>query len=1360
MKCRCWLLLFVMLVFRISVSAEYFRQIGLSEGLTQPSVMAIYQDQLGRMWFGTREGINRYDGEEVTAFKGWVRSSGEGLSGNDSSVWLGNEVSSIVSDKQGNLFFLIDDDLIKFDIRTEKFSRLTNETNIRVLASFDGDVWYTRHDSLFCYTSGSEVPVFMMKTGTKSLVTCLTLLSDKICIGTHNGAILIDRVSHRQSHVLQGYDIYRIFESSQKELWLGTRMQGLFRMKKDGEVMQVPYTPGAATGISSWQIRDFVEDQDHNIWFGTFDGLQKYNAGTGEYSLVQIPKYVGGLNHPSIFSLYKDVQGTIWVGSYYGGVNYFTPRLESFVHYDYDRNATKNLYYSYIGDMLTDKEGRVWLSTDGGGVSCTDQHWNIIHQFTAGVAGTNSLPHNNIKSIAYDEANEALYVGTYLGGLSRYDMRTGKFYNYLKERAADANAPNEIVYHVQIWNNSLYLSARNGVFHLDTKTQQFSKLKVPAAYYECFDIDSEGNMYLCGWNSIQLVRLNKTEKPTRLTLSPKSHNAYITRVRATEQGAYISTLGAGLFFYDKETGKISHYTAEDHQLPSNFCYNMVVSQSGNVLITTDMGVTCYSPGESRFTTIDLTENFPSTYIINGCGLFVSVDNRVFVGDTKGVTVFAESEFRKTNTDYDLPPLYFSELWINNQAIAPQDESGILTYALPYTRQLKLKPDQNNLIFSFALSDYGQQLSKKQFRYKLDGFDKRWIRTNKPEIHYTNLPPGTYTLRIAVIADNGQGEKPLGKESSIELAIACPWYAAWWAWAFYIIVFIGCIYYFISSRIAKRTLAFSLEKERFEKQQIEQLNQEKLVFFTNVSHEFRTPLTLIISHVDILLQKSSLPPVLYNQIYRIRKNAQHMNNLISELLEFRKLEQNHKVLQIARQDIITFLKEIYFSFVDYAHLRHIDYVFQLPDSLTLCWFDAQLLEKVFFNLLSNAFKYTSDNGSITVTGKWTEEEIEISISDTGTGIAEQEVPQIFKRFYQGDNQKEKGSFTSSGTGIGLALSKSIIEKHHGTITVESVLGKGSTFTVRLPRLITAFQGDCNIQISNQRPEEAIVPGSLETLPDARSQWVESADKGEEADEKSHTLLLVEDNEELLQVLQELFSPFYKIISAHDGEEGLKMVYEHKIDLIVSDIMMPKMSGTEMCLQIKNNIDFCHIPIIMLTALNSTEQNIEGLNRGADDYITKPFHAGLLLARVNNLIRNRLLVQHQFDKKPLSEIDLTSINPLDQELLKRTTHIIEQHLDDTEFDIPVLCRELGIGRSLLYTKFKALTGMTPNNFILNFRLKHAAVLLQKYADIPIAEVGDRCGFNSPVYFSRCFKNQYGCTPQSYQKENTRSKNGVGE
>jgi len=1341
MKYKYVFLVIILLMFGTSASAEYFKHIGLSEGLTQPSVMAIYQDRLGRMWFGTREGINMYDGKQVTSFKGWFSPVGK-----DAPVWLGNEVSAIAGDSLGDIFFLIDGGIIRYDMRTERFESLSGLNKVSVLTSFEGDIWYMRHDSLFCRRAEKGESVFMLKTNIKARISCLALLPDKICIGTLDGVFFIDRASREQTRALEGKEVYRIFESSEKELWLGTRMHGLYRMKRGESAVSVPYKPGSPDGISSWQIRDFAEDDERNIWFGTFDGLQKYNSDTREYSLVQIPQYASGLTHPSIFSLYKDIQGTIWVGSYFGGVNYFIPRHESFMHYDYDKNATKNLYYSYIGDLLTDRDGRLWLSTDGGGIICVDKNWNILYRLTAGDG--NSLPHNNIKSIAYDFHGDCVYIGTYLGGLSRYDIQTGRFRNYLEMSYGDNElVPNEVVFHVKMWRGQLYLSARNGVFRLDTRTQRFHKLDIPSSYYECFDIDNEGYMYLAEKTSVLCVDLNKGGAICTLPIPTDGHGAQVTRIRATDTGIYVSTLGAGVFYYDKSAKQTIAYTARKHQLPSDFCYNICTTRNGNVLITTDQGVTCFSPRERSFTTINLKDNFSSSHIINGCGVFVSDSGKIFIGDTKGVTVLSEKDFNKEEVYSNAPDLYFSQLWVNNRLVTPGDGSGILSDAFPYTDRLTLNYRQNNLIFGFALSDYKQLLSKRRYQYKLDGFDSDWIRTNQSEAHYTNLAPGDYTFRVATLINKGYGKFVAGKEITVRIVIASPWYNTWWAWGLYIGIFCGCIYYFISSRVEKRTLALSLEKERFEKLHIEKLNHEKLVFFTNVSHEFRTPLTLIISHIDILLQRYSLTPLVYNQILKIRKNAQKMNNLISELLEFRKLEQNYEILQLSQQDIRVFLKEIYLSFVDYARQREINYVFDFSDTPVLCWFDAQLMEKVFFNLLSNAFKYTSNGGTVSLSGEIDDQKIVLHITDTGIGIAEQETGKIFTRFYQSSDPEKKSSFFS-GTGIGLALTKTIVEKHHGIITVNSVVGEGTTFTVELPRRKEEFADDKNVRLTGERPEEMILPDSLPVSEDDDFQSEETIQVDNITD-RSRTLLLVEDNKELMQVLVELFTPFYQVVSACNGKEGLRRVYECKPDLIVSDVMMPEMTGTEMCLQIKNNLDFCHIPVVLLTALNSPEQNMEGFNRGADDYITKPFHARLLLTRVNNLLRNRLLIQHQFDKQPMSEIDLTSINPLDKDLLKRVSQVIERHIDDLEFDIPVLCKEVGIGRSLLYAKFKALTGMTPNNYILNYRLKYAATLLRQYADIPIAEVSDRCGFNSPMYFSRCFKNQYGCAPQEYKK-----------
>lgn len=511
MKSRHLILLLFLLLSFSPLYAEYFKHIGLSDGLSQPSVMAIYQDRLGRMWFGTREGISQYDGNRVKVFKGWVKTAG-----NEPPVWLGNEVFSIVGDGQDNIYFLIDKSLISYNIQSEKFARLSNGDNISPLTSSEGKVWYMSHDSLFCLKAGDPNPVFTQKTNITSRVGFLTILGDKICIGTHDGAFLIDRQSNTQKHILEGVDVYRIFESSQKELWIGTRMCGLYRMDKEHNISKVPYLPGSPEGISSEQIRDFVEDNEGNIWFGTFDGLHKYSAKSCQYSLIQIPQYVGGLNHPSIFALYKDIAGTIWVGSYYGGVNYFSPQHDSFVHYDYGRNIDS--YYSYIGEMVLDKNRHLWLSTDGGGISCVDNRWNILQQFTAG--GSNTIPHNNIKSMCYDEKNNSLYIGTYLGGLSRYDIDTRRFHNYWAVQNRSSDMPNDVVFHVKMWKDHVYVSSHNGIFRLDTRTQKFEKLSIPFAYYEYFDIDPEGNIYLVGRTNVTYTNV---EHPDSIVQIGRAH---------------------------------------------------------------------------------------------------------------------------------------------------------------------------------------------------------------------------------------------------------------------------------------------------------------------------------------------------------------------------------------------------------------------------------------------------------------------------------------------------------------------------------------------------------------------------------------------------------------------------------------------------------------------------------------------------------------------------------------------------------------------------------------------------------------------------------------------------------------------
>ena len=1331
MKNRIIFLLFSFLNI-LSANAEYFRNLSLQNGLSQPSVLSIAQDGLGRMWFGTQEGINMYDGEQITYVKGNITN----IQGD--SLWIGNYISFIVHDDEGNIFFIADNNLFGYNIFYSDYKQYTKGNVTTALAACRNEIWYTCNDSLFSYDCQKKQLQFVLRLPSHTVNT-LTVSDTNIYVGMVDGLCIIPRKSLGLSHfMLSGIDIYSIFEASNQEVWIGTRMQGLYRLKND-VLQKVPHTPTSNIGIRNPQVRAFVEDNEHNIWFGTFAGLQKYDIQKQTYTLIQIPQYVGGLNHPSIFSLYKDQQGTIWIGSYYGGVNYFSPDRNGVVHYDYQAGNRSNLYYSYIGEMVEDKHGNLWISTDGGGISCVNENWELIHQFTAG--HQNSIPYNNIKSICYDEKNDYLYIGTHLGRLSRYDIQKNQFYNYQEHSSRGNLAPHNFIYQVKMWNGKLYLSSREGIFLLDPVSNLFTFLFKPDSYCTNFDIDDAGNLYVNQSDEIIIVSLYDLSQKRSVPIQKMGYQGGIARILAVKDGAYVCTLGSGLLFYNRHTKKIIAYNTSNSELSSNYCYNMKKTTDNKFILTGDQGITLFNSLEQTFIRLVQKEIYLKAPVIRDCGIYVSSANRIYIGDTKGVTLLSEEEFQTSQVEIN--SLYFSTLYIDNELILPSPKEKVLTAALPFVKELNLGSDQNNLLVRFARSDYRNEHAQQGFEYKLDGLDKTWTYTSVSEARYTNLDPGTYTLYVRMA--HASNLSPI----SLIIHIATPWYLTWWAWMFYLITIGSVIAYYAWNRITKLALAQSLEKERMEKQHIEELNHAKLVFFTNVSHEFRTPLTLIVSHIDTLLQNQLLSPQVYNKILKIKRSAQQMTNLVSELLDFRRFTLNCFKLQIRKQDIGKFLKEIYLSFSDYAHQSDIHYNFICNPVEIICWFDAKQLEKVFFNLLSNAFKYTPKGGEIGMTIATDSGSVKIQIYDTGCGIPASDSIHIFDRFYQGENQK--GTEQSPGTGIGLALTKSIVEKHHGTISVKSEVGKGSIFTVTLSLNMNVYQNDEHVQfmdntpeiITSELPSKDVVEYQVNTsMPE--DNLLHESERGD-----GRKLLLVEDNNELLHILQQLFEPFYQVYLANNGKEGLSLAYEYKPDLIISDIMMPEMSGTEMCLQIKNHIDLCHIPIILLTALNTTEQNIEGLNRGADDYISKPFNAQLLLARANNLVRNRLLIQHQLQKQPLSEIDLTSINPLDQEILRKTSQIIEEHMDDPDFNIPELCKGIGIGRSLLYSKFKALTGMTPNNFVLNYRLKYAATLLRQYPNLPISEASDRTGFSSPVYFSRCFKNQYGCTPQNYQK-----------
>ena len=1331
MKCRLYFFILILYLFPIAVSAQYFRSLGLSDGLTQPSVMAIYQDILGRMWFGTREGINMYDGDHISSFRGWYKTYAR-----KDSLWLGNNAECINGDANGNIYILLDKEIIKYDIRKGSFSKFDEKPAVYYLTAYEGDIYYVKYDTLYSISGETGKKEVITPFNNKGNIRSLSTSSGKFYIGFNNDLEIIDKKTLEIEHIAIDGRVNEAFLDSRGLLWIATYDNGIFQMGEDKVLHHVPYSMDG-TGISSTQIRKFIEDEDHNIWIGTFDGLFKYNWKDKTYEFVQISRSLGGLTHSSVFGMWRDRQNTIWIGSYYGGVNYFSPNKTNFLHFNFPNENIPGLNYSYIGDIVADKHEHTWLAVDGGGIICIDKKWNVVKRL---VAGPNSLPHNNVKSIAYDKEHDQLFIGTHLGGLCKYDISTGRFTYYLNDYKAGKEAPSDIIMKIIVWGGNAYVFATNGGFMINTSNNKVTKLFNSINHDYRFCINRDGHLYISYNNRFKVCDLATGKELKTVQFSPCGEVA-VNSILATDKGVYIATLGCGLFYYDNATREISNYTAEKNQILSNYCYKLALtSDLQKLLITSNKGISNFGLTSHLVYNISLSKNFPNSNTISESGIMTTPDSLIYIGDTRGLTMFHENEFYRVDEQEDKINFFFTNLLVDNNYVIPNDETHILTNSLAFTDKIELSHKINNFTLQFAQSDYGQHLSEHWYEYRLENFDEDWTSTNHSEVHYTNLSPGKYKFEVRALNDRLE---PL-QTISLKVIIKEPWYSTWWAWIIYLVAVSAIAIYIIINRTRERRLTLSLEREHYEKEQNEKLNQEKLVFFTNVSHEFRTPLTLIISHVDLLLQKSSLSTTIYNQILKVKQNAMKMNYLISELLKFRKLDQNHETLQISQHDLSAFMKEIYLNFRDLGEQRKLNYsfVFRNEDAPCLCWFDSKLLEIAFYNLISNSFKYTKE-GSISIQGRYDDDNAIIEVEDTGIGMKEEDVEHIFDRFYKVE-QKDKDAL--NGFGIGLALTKSIIEKHHGTIDVQSSWGAGSKFIVTLPRKKDVFMYDKDVHITdNEESEPAIIEKILPLMDDR----MQKKEEEKELHSKNYRILLVEDNDELLQILFDIFSPYYNVETATNGQEGIYKVKNSDVDLIISDVMMPVMSGMEMCLQLKSNIDYCHIPIILLTALNSVDKNIEGLNRGADAYVTKPFNAKLLMARVNNLIRNRLLIQQQLKKKSVDEIDLTSINPLDQQFLKNVSDCIQKHLDDPEFSIPVMCSEIGVGRSVLFAKFKSLTGMTPNSYILNYRLKEAALMFKKYPDMPVSEVSDRCGFNSALYFGQCFKKQYNCTPQQYKK-----------
>lgn len=1326
MKIKLILILSILTTL-ISAKDVYFKHVSREQGLSQLSAISIWQDNRGFMWFGN-SALNKYNGNSVETF----RLSNYTAWGED------NNVRSICGDKEDGMYILANKEIISYDLKKEKFRQLGIQASTICFA--ENTLYYADSNRLSAFNpvDSSTTVLFTFPQYDCYIRTLIPFDNNHLLAGTSYGVYKIN--IHNKSNWLlyESTAVSCLFIDSKQKIWIGTSNNGISVIYPDGKKIPITSegTPGST--LSNNNIRCFEEEQNGSIWVGTYNGITVINPQSMACSYLEhngLSDY--SLHHNSVYAIYKDRQGTMWVGTYYGGVSYTSPTTELYNFYQADNNKKDKLQGFIIGKMTDDDKGNLYIGTEGGGINILDQKKHTIenHRFDPAV-----MPHNTIKSVWFDKEQNRLFIGTFKDGLMSYDQQTRKLYPI--KSSLLQSTEQQIIQELVPYKQYLILLTQQGIYKADRNTLQVSYLFDSVDIRNlCTDmirtiyIDQQDRLWVSSVrNGLFSVHLptNKiqwypfTDKAGSIGKSP-----VISICANDNDDLFLATAGTGIYRYNRQTDNFTTFREGKNILLSDICYSLAFTRSGKLLITSDKGITLFDTEKENSRHIQLGKNFPLKALTASCGLYVSSSTgEIFIGGMYGMVSFFEKDMWVKNDNYTM---YFSSLSVNNRTANPQTTPEILSQSISYSDKINLKHDQNSISITFATSNYASSGYSK-YEYKMEGLDSYWVETPFNTVTYSSLPTGNY---LFTVRETGNANK----SASIKVHVTPPLYASTPAYILYLLLAVTLLWWLIRINKSKILLKASLEMEHKEKLHIEELNQNKLRFFTNISHEFRTPLTLITSQLDTFFTSENLSPANRNKIQRIKKHTLRMQELITELLDFRKQENGKLTIKASKQNINTFLADIYSSFIEYAQSKHIRYHFNHTEEVINVWFDPAQLQKVFYNLLSNAFKFTEPEGEITLSLKQKNGYILIKVTNIGSEIKQEDIDKIFDRFYQADNLSISAGLP--GSGIGLALSKGIILSHKGHISVSSE-NKCTTFEINLPLGEGHLKPEEKCELSTN-PSPAYKP-LIE--PDSRTE----NDDAPFTDDPPYSILFVEDNEELLQLLKDSFSPIYRVFEAHNGEEGLRLAREYTPNIIVSDVMMPHLSGTDMCQQLKKHIETSHIPIILLTAQSSVEQNMVGLKHGADDYITKPFSIELLLLKCNNIVKTQQELQRKFCNNPQIEIAELATNGLDQELLTKSVHIIEANLDNPLFDITLWSREMGIGRTRLYNKIKSITGLTPNDFIINIKLKKAAVMLSSQNDLTIAEIAYHLGFSSPGYFGKCFKNQFDVTPLQYKKNST--------
>lgn len=1343
------------------------------EGLSNSAVTCILQDSEGVMWFGSWDGLNRYDGANIKVFKPDYL---------EKSSLSNNIIRNLLEDKYQNLWVITNKDINRFLPHTMTFESYfsenvympVREVNLKACIGPDsmlyvslmrfGLSYYEQsgnifrqlnltgiseadHKNIIGLSGGSKNELYLLGSGGKLLIYSKNNVFKKeyeaelgnigelkfernwfirgdrasyLAISFESGGVFLMNLETRE---LQRFhegnvqlNVTTINESDvPNEFWVGTDDGSIYKLVLS-DVPELIRMDEKMPELSSNHVKIWTIQQTRDLlWIGTDgNGVYRYiTKGKQFFNIEKGSSESGSLSHNIVRSVYNDESGNLWVGTRGGGLNKLPHESGIRKAYTMENGLSNNAVLS----LNMDHRNNLWIGVDGEGVDMLEPSSGKIFHFPRDLKDEKMLEFGNVYSICVDIYG-SIWLGTNGYGLVNIEVDSDKDGAYVlrkfrqfRYKDGEQGLNSDIVYSIlEEGPNILWIGTRGGGLNrLNTLNNSFEIFGVREQVDKKFVDDDILSLCL---SSDQKLWIGTSKGLSVLNLSYKPY-------------------------------QFVHYT-ERNGLPNNTVHGILEDAGGQIWISTNQGLSKLDVSTGIFQNFDKRDGLQNSEYTDGAYFINPESNILYFGGVEGLDWFNPLEIKSSE---NFPPIILNEFRLNNILVTPGDSTRILQNSLNVSEEVILRYNQNFFSISFTSLNYHNS-NKCQFSYILEDFSKSWVEAGEQRVAgFTNVPPGKYTLKIKATNEDGIYGPEIRQLSVI---VQRPYWNTFIAYLVYTAL-LGAIIYFIINRFRLRSKQRQqAEMDELERAKSDEINQYKLQFFTDIAHEFRTPLTLILAPAALLAEKLENKRRMGLYARSIFQNASKLQKLISELIEFRKVETRNMKLSFQRFDLVNYISKLIEAFAVYDKINDVKLTFVHPEEPLMAWIDPDKFERIVLNLLSNAIKYTPAGGRVEIELMEEALNFQLNVRDTGIGIPPEIIDRIFDRFYHHGSSSHDTPLTQESGGVGLSLTKGLVELHHGSIRVKNLASGGSEFCVSMPLLQQGYEEKDGENIPYPSREKIALKVEVE-FQNLKMIDINGDDDGQVSDSRQYSVLVVDDNYEVCSLVESILIDTYFVFKAYDGNSALDILNKKAIDLVISDVIMKGMDGIELTRRIKNDLNTSHIPLIMLTAKAEIEDRIVGLEVGADSYIPKPFHPRHLMIRVEKLISRRERFRDTFseleENSSYSEL-LKGLTPYDQKIIKSLLEYIDENLQLPELNASSLAHHVAMSKTQLYRKIKALTGLTPHGLINNLRLKKAAIAL-KSSQKTVSEVYYETGFNSRSYFYQSFKATYGVPPGDYKE-----------